>query len=113
MPLTREEILSRSDRRYLDQGDWRLQSLTLSEWSAWESERFDLEKAKITKERMASMRQRLLVRCLVDAEGRRLFEDGEWNLLNGLDAGVMGDLYDAAMRHCGFDGDKRAEAGKE
>ena len=113
MALTREEILSRSGRRYLEQGDFRLQSLTLSEWSAWEAERFDLDKAKITKERMASMRQRLLVRCLVDADGRRLFDDGEWNLLSSLDAGVMGDLYDAAHKHCGFDRDDTEAAGKD
>lgn len=113
MALTREEILSRSGRRYLEQGDFRLQSLTLSEWSAWEAERFDLDKAKITKERMASMRQRLLVRCLVDADGRRLFDDGEWNLLSSLDAGVMGDLYDAAFKHCGFDRDDTEASGKD
>jgi hypothetical protein len=101
MAFTRDQILAKRQRRYTECNGYRLQSLTLSEFSKWETSRIDFGKGKVTADQMATGRSRLLVLCLVDDAGVRLFEDSEYGLLDMLDAEIA-DVYEAAMRHCGF-----------
>lgn len=102
MAKSREDLLKATERRYADFQGYRFQSLNDLEWSSWESGKFNYDKAKVDTAWMKEQRRRLLVKVLVDDSGARLFADSEFTLLAGLDAGLVGDLYDFAMEHCGF-----------
>lgn len=106
MSLSRDEFLQRTKRRYAnvtlrDGQTVRLQSLT-------EGERSDFETAPIKQndqqreERLKATRMRLLVRCIVDNEGKRLFGNEEYGLLAELDSSDTSRLFDKALEHTGF-----------
>jgi hypothetical protein len=49
-----------------------------------------------------NMRARLVVRCLVDGEGKRLFSDADAAALGAKNAAVIDRLYDVAQRLSGL-----------
>lgn len=49
------------------------------------------------------MRRELLVLCMVDDQGVRLFADNEVGLLGAMDSKIIGKLYTAARKLCGMD----------
>lgn len=111
MAKSRDELLSQSGRRYTDCEGFRIQSLNDLEWSEWESRRVNYEKGKVDVREVKASRRRLLVKVLVDEEGKRLFQDSEADKLIDVDARLIGSLFDAAMSHCGYeDNDEEVEA---
>jgi hypothetical protein len=55
----------------------------------------------------------LLVRMLVDEEGKRLFLDSEYEELSSIDSLDMEVLGDEARKHVGFDAETRRELKKK
>jgi hypothetical protein len=49
-----------------------------------------------------NQRAKLLVRCLVDAAGKRIFDDGDIILVGEWPAAVLDPIYDQAMRLSGI-----------
>ena len=64
------------------------------------------------RSRLLDARRRLIVLCLVDSEGKRLFSDGEASKLEDIDGEVTSLLFDAAKDHCGFSNDDIEELTK-
>ena len=112
MALTKDQFLAKCARRYIEVDGVRIQSLKLSEYSEWEAGRIDFERGKVTQQRMMTQRSRLLVKVIVDENGNRMFEDDDYQLIDELDASIS-DLYDAAIKHCGFDRDFKDDESKK
>lgn len=101
MAKSRKELMAYASRKHVDVDGVRLQSLS------------ELEKAKLdalwgerynaTKQVDMVMRRELVVACIVDDDGNRLFLDSEVDLLGEWDAGIIGQLYEACRKLCGFD----------
>jgi hypothetical protein len=49
-----------------------------------------------------NLRARLLVRCICDADGKRLFADGDVEQVAGLPARVIDPLFEVAQRLSGM-----------
>ena len=101
--LTREALLGKSARRYMEVplpsgGAVRIQSLNERERADYELSLFD-KKNSYTAE---SSRRKLLVRCIVDESGNRMFADNEHDLLGDIDGADAGAIYDACQKHCGY-----------
>lgn len=108
MAINREQLLSKPVRRYTEveiYGEkYRLQSLTELERSDYEIAALD-KNGKVQVQNLRKTRQMLIAKCLVDDEGKRLFDDKEMHYIGALDGGICGLLYKEAMRHCGYDKD--------
>lgn len=81
--------------------DVRIQSLTALEQSRYETAMLGND-GKLNKTRMEDAEGRLIVKCLVDASGVRLFSDvqvGEVATWDGADAAF---LYRECAAHCGL-----------
>ncbi|MEO1063749.1 MAG: hypothetical protein AAFZ07_20215 [Actinomycetota bacterium] len=102
--LTRESLLAPAKRRYryvplpIKGGTARIRSLTQLEREKYEA---DIVDPKSNRPRSDADRH-LLVRCLVDEEGERLFGDDETRLLADNDAGDLALVYAACVEHCGL-----------
>jgi hypothetical protein len=101
--LGRAEILGKDDRTYQDvrvrewNGTVRVQSLTGTERDQWEEacqEQKGKEKIFSTKQ----LREKLLSFCLVDAEGKKLFSEGDIALLADKNASALTRLFDVARK---------------
>lgn len=62
--------------------------------------------------KLESMRPRLIVKCLVDEDGRRLFTDEEYEELEEWPSRVTQPLFDLCSKLCGLDGSEIEEAKK-
>ncbi len=102
MSYTREQILARTQRRYLEVDGYRIQSLTATEVAMWEAGRIDWDKGRVTAESLATSKPRLLALCLVDDDGQRLFKDHEYGLIAHTDASIL-SIYDACVKHCNIE----------
>lgn len=103
MAKTRAELLQMAQRSYADVDGVRLQSLTELERSSLDSiwgERYNK-----TKSIDMVMRRELLVLCIVDDQGTRLFADNEVALLGSMDSKIISKLYEAARKLTGMDDD--------
>lgn len=95
MAKTRAELQQYATRQYVEEDGVRLQSLTELEMSSLRTlwgQRY--EKTKTTDLRM---RRELLVACIVDDEGNRLFDDDEADLLAEWSHIAVDRLYNKAM----------------
>ena len=101
--LGRAEILGKDDRTYQDVkirewgGTVRVQSLTGTERDQWEEacqEQKGRDKVFSTKQ----LREKLLSFCLVDAEGKKLFSEGDIALLADKNAAALTRLFDVARK---------------
>lgn len=76
-----------------------LRSITETERSQYEADLFNKD-GRVDPAAFASQRRRLLCLCLCNAEGQRIFEPDEAELLAGMDGGEAAILYAAAEKHC-------------
>lgn len=80
-----------------------LSSMTGADRDAFEQSLFVEDEAGGTRRyNSANIRARLLVRCIVDETGKRMFGDDEADALGRVDAAVLDQLYDVAQRLCRF-----------
>lgn len=105
--LSREEFLKKKSRRFSvvalpSGGEVRLQSLNDMEQSKYET---SFNFAKNGKSDFHAAKRRLLIRCMVDAEGRRIFADHEEDELIDMDGRDMAILYREAKKLTGLDSD--------
>lgn len=112
MPLaTREQLLKPAERRYLNiplpvSGlAVRIQSLREGEKTAYETDVSLTEdgERRPVRERLEDAKVMLICRVLVDAEGKRLLEDDDFDALSEMDGLDAATIYDAAFKHCGFE----------
>jgi hypothetical protein len=113
--LKTSELLAATSRRYLlvpipELGGRavRLRNLTEAERSDYEAEVLD-QRGKISRPKLAQAKRRLVVLTAVDDDGKQLFSGGSIDALSAVDGAIVGRLYDAAQRHCGFLQDAEAE----
>ena len=108
MALTREDIFALCDRPpkvakvvVPDVGEFFVRVMTGRDRDAFESESMRVErdgKELKVKRDMTNMRARLVVRCLSDEAGKRLFTDADAPKLGGMAAPVLDVLFDACQR---------------
>lgn len=105
--LGREEFLAPQQRRYATVtmpgfGMVRIQSLTEREKSDFETAAMTV-KGGLSRRKLEEARRRLIVLCIVDANGNRLLTEQDMPTLENLDGAVSTRIYDECRRHCGFD----------
>jgi hypothetical protein len=103
--LSKEQILAADRKRTVDVpvkewgGSVRLQELSASDRDMWESESFlvaaDGASARFNPKHA---RARLVVRCIVDDIGRRMFADDEVAAIGSLSASTVQKLFNAARK---------------
>jgi hypothetical protein len=81
--------------------DWNLnvyvKTLTGAERDAWESTIMSFD-GKKTRMNIRNMRARLVVMCIVDESGNRIFSDAEAEVLGQKSAAALDRLYAVAQR---------------
>lgn len=101
--LTKDQILAADRKRTVDVtvkewgGSVRLQELSASDRDLWENESFLMgeDGAKFNPKHA---RARLVVRCIVDGDGRRMFTDDEVASIGSLSASTVQKLFNAARK---------------
>lgn len=78
-----------------------LRGLTAGERDSFEAQCF-VGKGTNREMNFVNLRARLLVRCICDDSGKRLFEDGEIDKIASLPARVVDPLFDVAQRLSGM-----------
>lgn len=101
------QILGAKSRRYAvvnvpNIGAVRISSLSEQERSAYESE-FLAEDARPDVMQLLYAKRRLIVLCVVDAEGNRIMNEGHVEALGEVDSAATGLLFDKCREHCGFE----------
>ncbi len=117
--LTRDDILNISDAEVQEVHvpEWgehscvRLRSLTGAERDRFEASIVDT-KGKATRIRLEDMRAKLLVLVMVNAEGKRLFRNREYNLLGQRNAKVLDRLFGIAQEMNGLKAEDLVSAEK-
>ena len=105
--LTRDAILAADDLKSeeVDVPEWggkvRVRALRGSERDSYEQSLF-VGQGEDRKFTLANARAKLMVLCIVDDEGKRMFQDGEADLLGQRNAAVLDRLYDVANRLSGM-----------
>lgn len=80
----------------------RIQSLTEREMARHDAEAISYARAGVKRSAIENANARLFVRCLVDAEGNRLFGDHEVDVFAEWDSADTRFLYDEVAEHCGI-----------
>lgn len=83
----------------------RIQSLTELETQQYQSEVWSSRGTGVKKSRMEDASRRLLVRCLVDRAGNRLFGPKDTYVFDNYDGADTGFLYEECANHCGLSRD--------
>lgn len=106
--LTKAQILAADKKKTedVDVKEWggkvRLQELSAADRDMWESESFvtdeDEEGKATTKFNPKQARARLVVRCLIGDDGKRLFSDDEVAAVGSLSASTVQKLFMACRR---------------
>jgi hypothetical protein len=100
MGLTKDQILAADDLGLFKVavpewgGDVFVRVMTVGERDAYENEWMRKKDTGVD-----DFRTKFLVRCLVDASGNRLFDNGDVQKLAAKSAKVMNRLWQAAMEH--------------
>ncbi len=100
--LSKLSILEQSDlkRVPVEVAEWGgtvyIRELTAGEMDAWEQYCVDLRQRRL-KDAIPNLRAHLLVRCICDEHGNRLFEDGDAAALGGKSSTALQVLFDAAV----------------
>lgn len=79
----------------------RIQSLTAGEQNRYETVMMGAD-GKLDKRRLEDAEARLVVKCLVDDAGNRLFSDGQVAEIAGWDGADAAFLYRECAKHCGI-----------
>jgi len=114
MPLSRDAILGADDivTEPVEVPEWAgkvlVRGLTGADRDAFEASirRFRGGQVEVVQE---NARAKLVVRCLVDENGERLFADRDASLLGKKSAAVLDRLYDVAARLSGLSEEAREE----
>ena len=115
--LSREAILSADDltAEPVHVPEWggtvRVIGLTGTDRDAYEASFVDA-KGKPAAQRLRNIRAKLLVKCLVGEDGKRLFTDDKAQVLGAKNGAVVDRLFDVARRLSGI-GQGAVEEGKE
>jgi len=103
--LTREQLLGSFVRRYrtveTPLGPVRIQNLNEGEKSLWQ----DAQRGKdgiLIPGWLGKSRRQLVVACVVDESGKRVFQNGDAEGLKGVDAGIVAAIADACSDHIGL-----------
>lgn len=88
-----------------------VQGLTDRERAEWEVDSLD-DEGNRDPVAMESMRTRLIVKCLVDENGKRIFTDEESDDIGEWPAAVTVKLFKVCSELCGLDDDDIEEAKK-
>ena len=103
--LSKDQILKADRKKTVDVevkewgGTVRLQELSASDRDLWENESFVLNaEGTGAKFNPKHARARLVVRCLVDDKGRRMFSDDEVAAIGSLSASSVQRLFNAARK---------------
>ncbi|MCD0450764.1 phage tail assembly chaperone [Actinocorallia sp. API 0066] len=116
--LTKDAILAASDRahRDVDVPEWggtvRVMALSGTDRDAFEAAFVDAKGGKggpSASVRLHNFRAKLLVKCLVDDQGNRLFTNADATELGQKSAAVVDRLFDIARELSGMDDDAEAE----
>lgn len=102
--LTREQIDSVRDavREYVDVPEWGsdaqviMQAMGADERDAWEASMIDSRNKNQMNYRQA--RAKLVARCLVDEEGKRLYSDTDVDAIGKRNGAVINRLFEVAKR---------------
>ncbi|MEU3600877.1 hypothetical protein ABZ714_19460 [Streptomyces sp. NPDC006798] len=115
--LTRAEIDAADDRAWEDVpvpewgGDVRVQGMSGSERNAYQSSLVVMGSGgSVQRLNMADQTAKLLAKCLVDAEGERLYSDKEVKALGAKNGAVLERLSKVAARLSGLRKEDMAEA---
>lgn len=117
MFLSADDILSADDRQHEDVevpewgGTVRVVGLSGTDRDAYEASFVDA-KGKPAPQRLRNIRAKLLVKCLVNENGGRLFTDAQAQALGEKNGAIVDRLFDVARRLSGIGQDAVAE-GKE
>lgn len=103
---TRDQFLGAKRRRFRDVvlpdgTKFRLQSITERERSEWESH-LKVKRGQVTRESLTMMRARLIVRCVVDADGALVFRPDDAAEMLSVDSAITNSLFEACQEHCGI-----------
>ena len=107
MILTRDDILRANDSQMeaVDVPEWGGQVLVKG-LSGTERDRFEQDsidqRGKTTKLNFTNIRARLLVLCLVDEQGNRLFQRSDIDLLGQKSAVALNRVFEVARRLSGL-----------
>jgi hypothetical protein len=104
--LSRESIVAASDlpREKVDVPEWgagayvNVRSLTGKERDSWEAFCIEQREAYKSDAGFPGLRASMLVRCLVDDEGKRLFLDTDTEVLGAKSGAVLDRLWTVAAR---------------
>ncbi|MEU3052280.1 hypothetical protein [Streptomyces griseus] len=97
--LTRDEILAADDLKVVVEsvpewgGDVRLKMLTAAERDRFEASTVEMRGGK-QKQNLANLRARLVALCIVDENGKRIFESGDVTRLGQKSASALQRLFD-------------------
>ena len=92
-------------------GTVRIRSLTSREHGEYEADLIG-DDGRVAEENMPLIKSRLLVACIVDSEGTRVFADADDETVADWDSAIVDRLYDACVAHCGIDSVNLEEAAK-
>lgn len=121
MALTRDQILGAQDleTREVHVPEWAdpvtgddvvyVRALTGKERDAWEASLMQI-RGKASVPNPANMRAKMVVRSLVDAEGKRLFTDADTNPLGDHSAQVLDRLFELICEMSGISNNAVEEA---
>lgn len=115
--LSAAQIEAADDRKHEDVyveewgGEVRVIGLSGTDRDAYEATFVDA-KGKPAIQRLRNVRAKLLVKCLVDEDGKRLFTDDKAQVLGAKNGAVVDRLFDVARRLSGI-GQGAVEEGKE
>ncbi len=114
--LGKDQILEADDRKHqdIDIPEWggtvRLMGLSGTERDAYEGSLVVLgSNGKVARHNLTDARAKLVAKCLVDDDGRRLFTDSEVKALGAKNGAVIDRLYDTAKALSGI-GKEHVEA---
>ena len=109
--LDRAAILGAADTTYetVEVPEWggsvRVKSLTAAERDKFETDSIvesGKGKRKTIDVNMRNMRARLVVRCVVDKDGKRVFSDTDAEVLGDKNAAIVTRIYEVASRLAGL-----------
>jgi len=103
---TRELLTQRTPRRFTavpidGWGTVRIRSLTELERSRFEATIRD-KTGQVSSVRMIDLKCRLIVLCVVDAEGNQILQDADITSLREQDSKLTNQLVEAIQSHCGY-----------